>query len=386
MLPLPGLRLSRLRLRKASRMRPETAVVLAAGASSRMGACKLLRLLGDRSALEVAVERLRLAGVKDVLVVTGFHGEKVGSLARSLGCRTTTNPAPERGMLSSVQCGIAAAGPQAVGVFLLPGDTPLVKPRTYQALAGRFSEGIDLLIPFFGNRPGHPPVIGRRHFEGILSWKGEGGLKGYFDSLPAVPERVSVADQAILMDMDTPEDYEALLEYWRYEDCPNKAECGELLELAGTPAPVRGHGHAVARVARKLALALPPGTGVRLERLEAACLLHDVKKGFNPHQHVGADWLAMQGYPGLSPLVRSHHDLPPEEENWETRLLYLADKLTSGTEVVPLESRLDSMRARFSGDRVALEAAEVRLGHARAILGEVESLAGKSLGEILEKP
>jgi CTP:molybdopterin cytidylyltransferase MocA len=351
-----------------------------------MGTCKLLRLLGDRSALEVAVERLRLAGVKDVLVVTGFHGEKVGSLARSLGCRTTTNPAPERGMLSSVQCGIAAADPQAEGLFLLPGDTPLVKPRTYQILASRFGEGIELLVPSFGGRPGHPPVIGRRHFGRILGWEGPMGLKGYFDSLPTSPEVVPVADQAILMDMDTPADYEALLDYWRGEDCPNEAECMELLELAGTPAAVREHGKAVARMARKLALALPREIEMRLDRLEAASLLHDVKKGFNPHQHVGADWLALQGYPALAPLVRSHHDLLPSEENWESRLLYLADKLTSGVRVVSPEGRLESMRERFGGDPAALGAAESRLARAADILGEVERLAEKTLAEILGEP
>lgn len=367
-------------------MRLETALVLAAGASSRMGTCKLLQSIGDRPALEVAVGRLREAGVAEITVVTGYHGDRIAPEAHSLGCRTVVNPAPERGMLSSVQCGIAAQEPHVEGVFLLPGDTPLVKPGTYQVLANRFREGVDLLVPSFGGRPGHPPVIGRRHFGGILGWQGPMGLKGYFDSLSVPPERVPVADQAVLMDMDTPEDYEALLAYWRGEDCPTEAECLELLEVAGTPAAVREHGKAVARVARKLALALPPGNGVRPARLQAAALLHDVKKGFDPHPHVGADWLVLQGYPELAPLVRSHHDLPPSEENWESRLLYLADKLVQGVRIVYPEQRLEAMRERFAGDRVALAAAESRLGTARAILDEVENLAQKKLDEILGQP
>ena len=367
-------------------MKLETALVLAAGASSRMGTCKLLQPIGGEPALRVAVGRLREAGVTEITVVTGYHGDRIAPEAHSLGCRTVANPAPERGMLSSVQCGIAAQEPHVEGVFLLPGDTPLVKARTYQVLANRFREGVDLLVPSFGGRPGHPPVIGRRHFGGILGWQGPMGLKGYFDSLPVPPERVPVADQATLMDMDTPGDYGALLDYWREEDCPNEAECLELLGLAGTPAAVREHGKAVARVARKLALALPAGNGVRPGRLQAAALLHDVKKGFDPHPHVGADWLALQGYPELAPLVRSHHDLPSGEEDWEARLLYLADKLTQGTRVVSLASRMEAMRERFAGDRVALAAAESRLAIARAILDEVEKLAQKKLDEILGQP
>ena len=268
----------------------------------------------------------------------------------------------------------------------MPGDTPLVKPRTIRALAGLFMEGAELLIPSFGGRTGHPPVIGRTHFRGILGWNGPMGLKGYFDSLPVPPELFPVADQGILMDMDRPEDYKALLDYWRGEDCPNEAECMELLELAGTPAAVREHGRAVARVVRKLVLALPREIEMRLDWLEAASLLHDVKKGFNPHQHVGADWLALQGYPALAPLVRSHHDLLPSKESWESRLLYLADKLTSGVRVVSLEGRLESMRERFGGDPASLGAAELRLAKAADILDEVERLAGKMLAEILGEP
>lgn len=383
---LQGLHLPGLRFRKASRMRPDTAIVLAAGASSRMGTCKLLQLLGDRPALEVAVERLRRGGVTDILVVTGFHGERVRSTAVSLGCRTVTNPAPERGMLSSVQCGIAAAAQQAEGVFLLPGDTPLVKPRTYQVLASRFGEGADLLVPSFGGRPGHPPVIGRRHFGGILGWEGPMGLKGYFDSLPVPPERVPVADQAILMDMDTPGDYEALLDYWREEDCPNEAECMELLELAGSPAAVREHGNAVARVALKLAGVLPAGSGVRVERLEAAALLHDVKKGFDRHEKVATEWLAEQGYPEVGRLAGKHHDLDPGETDWESRLLYLADKLVQGVRVVSLEERMAVMNRRFAGDEAALAAAKIRLERAREVLEEVEALCGRTTRSILGRP
>ncbi len=383
---MPGVQLPRLRFRKASRMRLEAALVLAAGASTRMGTCKLLQPIGGQPALHVAVKRLREAGISDITVVTGYHGDRIEPEAKALGCRTVTNPSPERGMLSSVQCGIAAQKPHVEGVFLLPGDTPLVKARTFQVLAGRFGEGVDLLIPSFGGRSGHPPLIGKGHFGAILGWQGEGGLKGYFDSLPVPPEIVLVADQAVLMDMDTPGDYEALLAYWKDEDCPTEAECLELLELAGTPVAVREHGKAVAHTARILARALPPDNSVRRRRLEAAALLHDVKKGFDPHQHVGADWLILQGYPTLAPLVRSHHDLLPAEENWESRLLYLADKLTRGTEVVPLASRMEAIRERFCGDPAALTAAKSRLGKALAILGELECLSGKMLDEILGEP
>jgi CTP:molybdopterin cytidylyltransferase MocA len=362
-----------------------SALVPAAGASSRMGTCKILQPVGGRPALEGLTERLREAGVCDILVVTGFHWEKVGALAKSLGCRTVENPAPERGMLSSVRCGIASMGPDVSGIVLLPGDTPLVKPRTIRALAARFREGADLLIPSFGGITGHPPVIGRERFGGILGWNGPMGLNGYFGSLPVPPEIFPVADQAILMDMDTPEDYRALLDYREREDVPTLGECTELLKLAGTPIGAVGHGRQVARVALRLANALPMGNGFRPERLEAAAFLHDVKKGADRHARAGAEWLAQQGYPEVGRLAEKHHDLDPDESDWEARILYLADKLVSGTRVVFPENRMETMRQRFAGDRAALAAAEVRLERAWQILKEVESLCGKSVFSILER-
>jgi molybdenum cofactor cytidylyltransferase len=363
-----------------------SAVVLAAGASSRMGACKLLQPIGKQSALEVATERLRQAGVTDILVVTGFHGERVDPFARALGCRTVENPDPGRGMLSSVQSGIEALKPGVGGAILLPGDMPLVKPRTIRALAGRFLEGAELLVPSFGGRSGHPPVIGRCHFEGILGWDGPMGLKGYFDSLPVPPELFPVADQAILMDMDTPGDYDALLDYWKREDFPTPAECAELLKLAGTPDGVAEHGRAVARVALKLAGGLPAGSGVRAERLEAAALLHDVKKGVERHERVGAAWLEEQGYLEVARHAESHHDLRSADPDWESRLLYLADKLVQGVRVVSLEERMEATNRRFAGDEAALTAAKIRLERAREVLEEVEALCGKSISSILGEP
>lgn len=363
-----------------------SALVLAAGASSRMGACKLLQPIGNRPALAFVVERLREAGVPGIWVVTGYHESKIAPLAISLGCEVVTNPAPERGMLSSVQSGVAAMGPEVGGIVLLPGDTPLVKPRTTRALAGRFLEGSGLLIPSFGGKAGHPPVIGKAHFAGILGWSGAMGLKGYFDSLAEPPELFPVADQAILMDMDTPGDYDALLDYWKREDFPTPAECAELLKLAGTPVAVALHGREVARVALRLAGALPPGNGIRLERLEAAALLHDAMKEFERHEKVATEWLAGQGYPEVGRLAEKHHDLDPGETDWETRLLYLADKLVQGVRVVSLEERMETMKLRFAGDEAALSSANSRLGRARNIQREVEALCGKSVFSILGRP
>ena len=362
------------------------AILRAAGEASRMEACKVLLPIGGRPALEVAVERLREAGIGDVVVVTGFHGERVAALAASLGCRVAENPDPKRGMFSSVQCGIAALGADVRGAVLLPADIPLAKPRTIRELVEQLESEAGVVIPSFAGRTGHPAVFGKAHFARILGWGGAGGLRGYFESLGKAPVVLPVADQAVLMDMDTPPDYEALLDYLKTEDCPNPAECEELLKLAGTPPAAAEHGRAVARVALKLAHNLPPEIRLRRECLEAAALLHDLKKGAEGHEEAGSRWVEERGYPGLARLIGSHRDLAHCEDEWEACLLYLADKLVQGTRVVSLEGRMEQMRARFAGDPEAVAAAETRLGKAMRLRGEVEGLCGKSGDAVLGEP
>lgn len=363
-----------------------SAILLAAGEASRMEACKVLLPIGGRPALEVAVERLGEAGIGDVVVVTGFHGERVAALAASLKCRVAKNPDPGRGMFSSVRWGVAALAASTEGAVLLPADIPLVKPRTIRDLVDRLGGETGVIIPSFAGRTGHPAVFGKAHFGRILRWEGPGGLRGYFESLAEAPRVLPVADQAVLMDMDTPPDYEALLDYWKTEDCPNPDECEELLKLAETPPAAAEHGRAVARVAMKLARGLPPEIRLRRDCLEAAALLHDLKKGSEGHEEAGSRWVEERGYPGLARLIGSHRDLAHCEDEWEACLLYLADKLVQGTRIVSLEGRMEQMRVRFAGDSEAVAAAETRLGKAMRLRGEVETLCGKSVDAVLEEP
>ena len=126
-----------------------------------MGAFKPLLELGGRTFLERCVAAFRQAGVEDVVVVTGHRAGEVRAAARGLGVRVALNERYPEGMYTSVQAGVAAT--PGADVFLLPVDTPLVRPETIGRLARAHAESrADVVQPVHHGRPGHPPLLGAR--------------------------------------------------------------------------------------------------------------------------------------------------------------------------------------------------------------------------------
>ena len=120
--------------------------------------------------------------------------------------------------------------------------------------------------------------------------------------------------------------------------------CEKLHKAAGTPEAVYRHCLAVADKADALA-ALMERRGIALDRktLRAAALLHDIARTAPDHAAAGADWLARLGYPTVGEIVSCHHDWSGEdpEDMPEAALVYVADKLVQGDQVVTLEERFE---------------------------------------------
>ncbi|GHV55358.1 hypothetical protein FACS1894216_17470 [Synergistales bacterium] len=200
-----------------------TAIILAAGLSSRMGACKALLPLGGVSALEFITTRMRDAGVSGITVVTGRYADAVRAEALRLGCNPAHNPLYETGMYSSVLAGVRALPEDADAFFILPCDIPLVTASTYVSLTDAFRErrGASAVYPVYEGERGHPPLLSVRLRESVLSWGGEGGLRGLLESAErdgedgAMFAEVPVDDMGTALDMDTMEDYKKIAETLR---------------------------------------------------------------------------------------------------------------------------------------------------------------------------
>ena len=99
-------------------------LLMAGGLASRMGECKILLPLAGKSALEQVVSRMRIAGVKEIVVVTGGYEERIHEEALRLKCRPVHNPAFRSGMFSSVLAGVRALPEETEAFFFLEAIPP----------------------------------------------------------------------------------------------------------------------------------------------------------------------------------------------------------------------------------------------------------------------
>ncbi|HTY04571.1 MAG TPA: NTP transferase domain-containing protein, partial [Rhodocyclaceae bacterium] len=304
-------------------MSQPAALILAAGYSSRMGAFKPLLTLGDRSAITWCVSAFRDAGISDIRVVTGFGAPELEPELHRLGVVGVPNPNYDRGMFSSIQAGIASLADDIDACFLLPVDTPLVRASTVAALAARRAAApAPVVNPSFRGQRGHPPVIDKALFAEILAGDGEGGLRALLQRHEAVA--VDVVDEAILLDMDTPEDFARLDERAQHRDVPSEAECEAIFERDSVAEPVRRHSRAVASVAAALAQHLDD---IDQQVVNAAALLHDIAKGRPDHAEAGATRVASLGYPAVAEAMRHHMDFNFGGRLDAAAVVFVADKL-----------------------------------------------------------
>lgn len=158
-----------------TRIRPRIpAIILAAGASRRLGRPKQLERLGGTTLLRRAVEA---AGPCDpVIVVTGF---RAGDMARELegtGARVVHNPGWEEGMASSLRTGLAALPPGAEGALFLVSDQPAVSADLVGRILAAF-DGRPVACVYAGVR-GIPALLPARDFPRILELRGDRGARG----------------------------------------------------------------------------------------------------------------------------------------------------------------------------------------------------------------
>jgi len=359
-------------------------VILAAGLSARMGGFKPLLEVGGVSLLGHAIGLFRASGIASIHAVAGFQAEKVCAAAQAAGAHCVVNAAYADGMFTSVQAGLSALK-DVDAFFLLPVDVALIKPGTIGSLMRRFRPG-GIFYPLFQGRRGHPPLIDAGFAETIASWRGPGRLDLLLNEWESKAVDVPVADEAIGLDADTAEDFQVLSQRYQYRHAPSRAECLYLMEKVHAVDPkIIAHGLAVAAVAGMLGESLN-GAGCRLDLrlIESAALVHDIARDHPDHARAGAFLIADSGYPQVAEIVAAHMEIVPDAKGvTATEIVYLADKFVKGERLVDLESRFGAKLRKYGRDPGTLLCIRSRQRDAEVIIGKVEGIIGKSIGEIL---
>ena len=183
-------------------------VVLAAGASNRMGQNKMLFQLDGESLLRRAVNRAVAAGLDPVVVVLGYEADRAYGELAGLTCRPVVNPDYARGINVSLRTGIAALPERAVAAVVLLADMPFVTARMIAMLVERYRETTaPLVISDYAGVHAPPALYDRSLFAELGAMEGEGCgkqvVKRHLGEALAVPWPA-----AALADIDLPDDYE----------------------------------------------------------------------------------------------------------------------------------------------------------------------------------
>ena len=181
------------------------AVVLAGGASRRLGRPKALVDFLNGTVLSTLVERLVAHGVETVAVV---HPDVVGATA-NLPCRVVVNPRPDEGRTGSLHLGLAELGASATDVLICPVDRPGWDHGVLTAMLRAPGEAV---VPAHDGRAGHPLLVRGEALVRIAALRRDAPLRD------ALPSRTVVQVDApyLHVNLDRPEDLEALpgLQAW----------------------------------------------------------------------------------------------------------------------------------------------------------------------------
>jgi len=189
-------------------MSPSAALLLAAGEARRFGAPKLLLPFGEGTVIGSVVAALGAAGVAPIVVVAGAQAEEIAA-ALGEAARVVRNPDPSRGMVSSVQVGVAAL-PEGVGSFFIAlGDQPRVRAADLLAMrAAQEQSGKGLVMPTYRGKRGHPVLVSGRYREEILRLTEEQTLRDFLHAHFEDTLEVACESDAVISDIDTREQYE----------------------------------------------------------------------------------------------------------------------------------------------------------------------------------
>jgi molybdenum cofactor cytidylyltransferase len=212
-----------------------TAIVLAAGESSRFGGPKQLASFGGRPVLQGVLDTLASAGLRDVVVVLGAYAEAVEQGIAWRGERRVINPRPGDGLSSSVRLGLAAVAPESAAALIVLGDQPTLEVDVIAALlAADPGGGAVAVLPVYAAGGGANPVLLRRSgFTLAARVDGDQGLGRILAEAPGV---VRIELPGGVPDIDSRDDLAALLEAsWAERVRENRDQVDRVREVPDGP-------------------------------------------------------------------------------------------------------------------------------------------------------
>ena len=184
-----------------------SAIILAAGQSTRMGIPKLLLPLEGKSLLQHVIDNALLSKVGEVIVVLGAGAAALRREIKQVKVRIIENALYREGMSTSLKTGLQAVSPRAQAVIVLLADQPLVSHSTIDALIDKYLESGSLIVaPVYGGKRGNPVLFDRSLISELAAVTGDKGGREIIERHPDHLATVPFESTLIGSDIDTWDD------------------------------------------------------------------------------------------------------------------------------------------------------------------------------------
>lgn len=185
------------------------AIILAAGASTRMKRQKLLLPFNGKTIIETVAENVRQSVNSNVMVVLGSHREQIREQFVNYNVKFCVNENYPDGMLSSVICGFRALPKEAKAALIFLGDQPQIPSLVTDLVIETWQKsGKGIVIPTFNGRRGHPVLIETKYKNEIKKLDPQKGLRLLSEKFKDDVFEVECNIPEILRDIDTPDEYQ----------------------------------------------------------------------------------------------------------------------------------------------------------------------------------
>lgn len=192
------------------RCEPVAGIILAAGASKRMGGVKQMLQWRGKPLVRHAAETAVKAGLNPVIVVTGAEAQGVESALAGLPVFVVFNSDWETGQASSIRVGVSSLPANSGGVVFLLSDMPQVPVNLIaKELEIHQNEVVPIICPRVKGQRTNPVFFDRQTFPALMELSGDSGGRVLFDRFPL--RWLEWDDPVILQDIDTPSDYQNLI-------------------------------------------------------------------------------------------------------------------------------------------------------------------------------
>lgn len=189
-----------------------SAVILAAGISSRMGRPKQLIELKGKKMLDIVIEKMKGFRFNEIILVLGHLHEEIKRNIDTSGIKLVINENYNEGISSSIRKAVSSLKSDSEAILIHLADKPLVKQETIKRMIEVFkSTNAKIIIPIFNGIHGHPVIFKKELFRELKMLKGDEGARVLINKRIRDCYFMEVDDEGVIIDIDTPEDLRSVL-------------------------------------------------------------------------------------------------------------------------------------------------------------------------------